>query len=95
MTNLYADVLSENVWKEALELESLLLFNELEGKARGEVIKIFKDSFSEAFTKYSISPQKMLKGENPLRQMWHVISPSNISEIKSWISKFLKDLGNP
>ena len=94
LANLWADVPSENVWKEALELESLLLFNELEGKARGEVIKRFKNSFSEAFSKYSISPQKMLKGKNPSRQMWHVISPSNISEIKSWISVFLKDLRN-
>lgn len=94
LANLWADIPSENVWKEALELESLLLFNELEGKARGEVIKRFKNSFSEAFSKYSISPQKMLKGKNPSRQMWHVISPSNISEIKSWISVFLKDLRN-
>jgi len=92
LANLWLDVPSENVWKEALELESLLQFNKLEGKARGDAINRFKNTFSEAFSKYSISPQKMLKGKNPSRQMWHVISPNNISEIKSWISIFLKDL---
>jgi len=94
LTNLYADVPSKKVWKEALELESLLSFNELEGRTRGEVIKRFKVSFSEAFAKYAISPKKMLKGKSPTRQMWHVIRPSNISELKGWISIFLKDLGN-
>jgi len=92
LANLWIDVPSENVWKEALELESLLQFNKLEGKARGDAINRFKNTFSEAFSKYSISPQKMLKGKNPSRQMWHVISPNNVSEIKNWISLFLKDL---
>lgn len=88
LTNLYADVPLKIAWKRVLDIERSLSFNELQGRERGEVIRKFKESFSEAFKRYSVFPKGMLKGKNPLRQMWHVINPRNTSEIKDWIMKF-------
>lgn len=90
LTNLYADRPTINVWKKALEVEAYLLFNELEGRARGELIRKFKESFSRDYEKYSVFPQRMLRGKNPVRQMWHVVNPSNLSEIRRWIIDFKK-----
>jgi len=91
LTNLYSDKSIRNIWKKALDLEKLMEFQELEGKARGEIIKKLRESFSNAFSKYSVFPQKRLKGKNPQRQMWHFIDPSNLSEINSWILDFRKE----
>lgn len=88
LTNLYADMPLKIVWKRALDIERSLTFNELQGRERGEVIREFKESFSEAFERYSVFPKGMLKGKNPVRQVWHVINPGNTSEIKDWIMEF-------
>ena len=90
LTNIYADRSTINVWKKALEVEAHLLFNELEGRAKGELIRKFKGSFSRDFEKYSVFPLRMLRGKNPVRQMWHVVNPSNLSEIRKWIIDFKK-----
>ena len=89
LTNLYADAPLKDVWKRALDIERALSFNELQGRERGEIIREFKESFSEAFKRYSIFPKAMLKAKNPVRQMWHVINPGNTSEIKDWIREFI------
>ena len=39
LDNLYSDSPIRTMWKNALDLEILMKFHELEGKARGEVIK--------------------------------------------------------
>lgn len=93
LSNLYRENPSSNAWKEALTLESILLFTALTGRKKGEINRLFMESFSKTFEKYSIYPQKILKGKNPIRQMWHVIRPDNISKIKSWIEGF-KDTNN-
>ena len=90
LTNLYADRPLDSVWEEALELEKYFLFNELKGKAKGEMIRICKESFSRDFIEYSGFPQRMLKGKSPVRQYWHVLNPGNIADIRSWISDFKK-----
>ena len=90
MTNLNADRPINNVWRKALKAEEQLLFNELEGRARGELIRKFKESFSRDLEKYSVFPQRMLRGKTPVRQMWHVVNPSNLSEIRRWIIDFKK-----
>ncbi|MGB6867666.1 MAG: nucleotidyl transferase AbiEii/AbiGii toxin family protein [Candidatus Aminicenantaceae bacterium] len=45
LTNLYADKPLNDVWEKAIKLEDYFLFNELEGRARGEIIRKFKESF--------------------------------------------------
>jgi len=90
LSNLYTETPKMAVWKKALELEELLLFHELEGREKGEIIRKFKESFSKEFGKYSAYPQSILKSKNPIRQMWHVVNPSNFSEISKWILAFRK-----
>jgi predicted nucleotidyltransferase component of viral defense system len=90
LSNLYSENISSYSWEEALKLEFVLSFAELSGKKKGEINRMFMESFSNAFETESIHPQKILKGKNPTRQMWHVIRPENISKIKSWIEIFKK-----
>ena len=90
LANLYRERPLAKAWQEALLLESMLSFSELEGIEKGKIIRQFKESFSSSFEKYSISPRRILKGKMPIRQMWHVIKPENISNLKEWVEEFKK-----
>ena len=82
---------SSKAWKYAIELESMVLFNELTGKKKGEINRLFRESFSSSFAGYSVYSQNILKGKSPLRQLWQVLKPTNISEIREWVEEFKKD----
>ncbi len=90
LTNLYRERPLSNVWQEALLLESMISFNELDGKERGRIIRLFKESFSSSFEKDSTFPREVLKSKMPIRQMWHVIKPENSSDIKICVEEFKK-----
>jgi len=88
LVNLYRERPLSKAWQESLLLESMLAFNEVEGMEKGKIIRQFKESFSSSFEKYSIFPRRVLKGKMPIRQMWHVIKPENIPNLKEWIEEF-------
>jgi len=88
LANLYRERPLSKAWQEALLLESMLSFNEVERMEKGKIIRQFKESFSSSFEKYSIFPRRILKGKMPIRQMWHVIKPENISNLKEWVEEF-------
>lgn len=88
LANLYRERPLAKAWQEALLLESMLSFSELEGIEKGKIIRQFKESFSSSFEKYSIFPRRILKGKMPIRQMWHVIKAENISNLIEWVEDF-------
>ncbi len=70
--------------------ENSLQFHSLAGADRGKAIRMFKNDFSLAFEKQSRYPAKILKGKNPIRMIWAVVSKDNLDEVASWVNEFIK-----
>ena len=70
--------------------ENSLQFHSLAGVDRGKAIRMFKNEFPLAFEKQSRYPAKILKGKNPMRMAWAVMSKDNLDEVASWVDKFVK-----
>ncbi|MEA2014962.1 MAG: nucleotidyl transferase AbiEii/AbiGii toxin family protein [Thermodesulfobacteriota bacterium] len=70
--------------------ENSLQFHSLAGADRGKAIRMFKNDFSLAFEKQSRYPAKILKGKNPMRMVWAVVSKDNLDEVTSWVDEFIK-----
>jgi len=70
--------------------ENNLQFHNLAGADRGKAIRMFKNEFSFAFEKQSRYPAKILKGKNPMRMVWAVVSKDNLDEVASWVDEFIK-----
>ncbi|MBE0427395.1 MAG: nucleotidyl transferase AbiEii/AbiGii toxin family protein [Nitrospirae bacterium] len=76
--------------RDIFALENKLAFEKIQGVERGKIIGEFNDTFSHKFEKYSKWTAKILKGKNPKRIFWAVISSNNIEEVGSWINDFIK-----
>lgn len=73
-------------------ISDILKFSKYKGKRRGEIIKNFRNSFSQEFSKYCKWPLDLLQGKSPQRMFWVVVSPHNFNEIDIWINNFIDQI---
>ncbi|MBA7565716.1 hypothetical protein ES708_07401 [subsurface metagenome] len=71
-------------------IENNIRFHDMVGVDRGKAIRLFKNEFSLAFEKQGRYPAKILKGKNPMRMVWAVVSKDNLDEVTSWVDEFIK-----
>ena len=71
-------------------IENNAQFHGMAGADRGKTIRMFKDDFLLAFGEQSRYPAKILKGKNPIRMIWAVVSKDNLDEVTSWVDEFIK-----
>lgn len=72
-------------WERAVE------FGAVTGEDRGKLIKRFKEKFLQKFGSRGLYPPKILKGKNPVRMLWAILTPKNMEEVCSWMEKFFKE----
>lgn len=81
---------ADKIIRRIFNAEKLLSFQQITGEKAGELKIKFKKDFIEKFKHYSSLPPEILKGKNPVRIFWGVISIENHAEICSWVRKFFK-----
>lgn len=67
------------------DIESMLCFSELSGMEKGKKIREVRDMLIERFGGASLIPAKILKGKNPQRVFWAVVTLENMDDIRSAI----------
>lgn len=72
---------------ELLDTEALLYLPELSGMEKGKKIREVRDMLIERFGDASPIPAKILKGKNPQRVFWAVVTLENMDEIKAAIEE--------
>ena len=70
-----------------LDIEAMLCFSELSGMEKGKKIREVRDMLIERFGVASLIPAKVLKGKNPQRVFWAVVTLENMDEIKAAIEE--------
>jgi hypothetical protein len=95
--SLMIDFLSRNIDGKDLfdrlnQQEREIEFRTITGTERGMIIRKFKEEFLQNFGSQGTYPSKILKGKNPTRILWMIITLENIEEVCSWIDKFSKGL---
>lgn len=70
---------------ELLDMEAMLYFSEYSGMEKGKKIREARDMLIDRFSDASSLPVKILKGKNPQRVFWAVISPENMDAVKAAI----------
>ena len=93
--NFVIDYLSQNKdGKDPLTLlfqwERAVEFGAVTGEDRGKLIKRFKEEFLREFGDQGHYPPKILKGKNPVRILWAILTPQNMGEVCSWMEIFFK-----
>lgn len=73
-------------WERAIEFGTII------GEDRGKLIKRFKEEFLQELGSQGLYSPKILKGKNPVRILWAILTPQNIEEVCSWMENFF---GNP
>ncbi len=87
---MYELLAKEDGWSkitEIIDTEALLYFPELSGMEKGKKIREVRDMMIERFGDASLIPAKILKGKNPQRVFWAVVTLENIDEIKAAIGE--------
>jgi len=90
---MYDIILEGDDWSiinNALEVQKLLQFEDLEGKERGTKIKEVKTMLPEEFGSYSCIDIKELKGKRPIRMFWAVVNKDNVDEIRRKMKSIFK-----
>ena len=85
---MYELLISEKGWSritDLLNMEKMLDFSELTGFEKGKKVRLIRDLLIERFGDVSLTPIKILKGKNPKRVFWAVVSLQNMDEIKQVI----------
>lgn len=80
---------AKELYDAAVKTNDILQFNQFEGQEKGRIIRDFKASFLKRFSEYP-DKTKILKGKNPRRIFWEVITPSNAEAIFDWVNDYIK-----
>ena len=72
-----------------LNIEAMLNFSDLSGMVKGKKSRKVRDRLIERFGDTSSMPTKVLKGKNPKRVFWAVVTLENMGEIKATIKKIV------
>ena len=70
-----------------LEIEQMLDFSELTGMEKGQKNREVRDSLIERYGGTSLWPIKLLKGKNPQRVFWAVVTLDNMYDIKAFLER--------
>lgn len=70
-----------------LATERMLDYSNLEGIEKGRKIREAREMLIETFGSMSPIPAKILKGKNPQRIFWAVVTPENMNEVRRAISE--------
>ena len=70
-----------------LATERMLDYSNLEGIEKGRKIREAREMLIETFGSMSPIPAKILKGKNPQRIFWAVVTPEDMNEVRRAISE--------
>ena len=87
---MYELLVMEDGWSkitELLDMEELIYFQALSGIEKGKKVREVRDMLIERFGDASPILVKILKGKNPQRIFWSVVTIENIDEIKAEIEE--------
>lgn len=79
----------KELFKSVMEADELLRFNQFQGPEKGRMIKDFKESFLGNYCARPFQFQ-ILKGKNPRRIFWELITTENVEAILDWINKLIR-----
>lgn len=93
INELFDDKGNMDVIKSALSLSEQLLLSDLSGPIKGEVSKELRLAFLEKFDIFfSDISEKDLRGKNPNRIFWSIVTRDNIGELRTIISECIKNI---
>lgn len=90
---MYELLFSDAGWdkiSDILDTEGILEFSELTGMEKGRKVREVRDMLIERFGESSPIPAKILKGKNPHRVFWAVVTIENAESIRTAIEEMLK-----
>ncbi len=90
---MYELLVMEDGWsriKDLLEIEAMLYFPKLSGMEKGKKIREARDMLIERFGDASLIPSKILKGKNPQRVFWAVVTLENMDEVNAAIKEVVE-----
>ena len=95
---MYELLVMEEGWSritELLDTEALLYFPKFSGMEKGKKIREVRDVLIERFGDVSPIPAKILKGKNPQRVFWAVVTLKNMDEIRAVIEEVATSVAMP
>ena len=89
---MYELLIKEDGWSritDILNIEALLFFPDLSGIEKGKKNREVREMLIEKYGDSSQIPAKILKGKNPQRVFWAVVTLENMDDIKAEIERLL------
>lgn len=94
MESLFIHNISKEKILKAFSMENVLLFKNLSGKEKGDMIAKTRSQMIDTYSSCSPIDAKVLKGKSLNRIYWSILSPLNVDEIDKFIQEKIRIYSN-